>query len=505
MMEHFKRAADAYRSASEIAASDPKVYLGECELWAQTMNASRDDVLKASFEKARIACEKAIQASPRSDAGRLKLAFVKACFAWWIAMGVRIDSAEKVLQDAIAQAEDVNRRRPEDPMALYVAGAAWRSEAWYMMQLGLANRPSLDRAITAYESAVRLDPTFLWALSDLCGTYMARGLSDTFRGMNPSVSMDKAIEHCDRASRIQPNALRAHGDKAIVHLTTAEYLVDVGRDPAPSLELTLKSIEAGRKLSADWQWADYLLSYAGSLRASHALALGHDPGTSLEAAAASAGALAKRDPDSADTHEMLGRVSVIRALDHLRRGDDPEPSLREARAAFQRAMDTAPWILGYHILRARPEIVELRFAIGKRKAREEGFQAAFLPLLPLLDRERIDPRLYQAMAEIHSLRAAWLLDSRKAPEADIEKGLEMASRALALNPHMATALAARGALLLTRARASRDAAVRAEAAAGAEEAIAAAVKENPTLEREQARPLADARAWRRVRVAPTNR
>jgi hypothetical protein len=59
----------------------------------------------------------------------------------------------------------------------------------------------------------------------------------------------------------------------------------------------------------------------------------------------------------------------------------------------------------------------------------------------------------------------------------------MAEKALAKNPHMATAFAARGQLRLVQARASRVESERVEAARRAKEAFDAALRENALLAR----------------------
>jgi hypothetical protein len=148
-------------------------------------------------------------------------------------------------------------------------------------------------------------------------------------------------------------------------------------------------------------------------------------------------------------------------------------------------MDAAPWDLGYSVWRARVEIIHIRWASKGRRLEAGAFEAARAPLLPLLDKERVDPRLYQALAEIRALEAAWLLDGKKkGAEEAVRDGLAMAEKALALNPHMASALFTQGSLLLARARAPGELEIQRGAARGAEGALSAASRENPLLGRD---------------------
>jgi hypothetical protein len=203
---------------------------------------------------------------------------------------------------------------------------------------------------------------------------------------------------------------------------------------------------------------------------------------------------AKQVPGSVSADETSGRLGVIQALYLIRRGQDPEPVLRKVREFFQRTLEANPWDLGYHVWRARVEILHIRWASRQHRLAAKDFEAARVPLLPLLDKDRVDPRLYQALAEIRALEAAWFLEGKKkGVEEAIRDGLAMAEKALALNPHMTTALLSRGDLLLVRARAAAEPGFRREEARGAEEALLAALRENPLLEREVQPTLAEAR------------
>jgi hypothetical protein len=269
-----------------------------------------------------------------------------------------------------------------------------------------------------------------------------------------------------------------------LHRFTAEHLVDTGRDPAPAIAPWRRAVEAGRSLSRDWPEADYFSAYQRWVEARYVLDSGRDPSALLDEAARIGGEELARSPPASAHNMLAGELATTRARYLLEQGRDPVPALREAREAFQRGVDAAPKDLGWRISRARAEVVGLRWTAKQRELTEESFQAARAPLLPMLDRERTDPDLYRTMAEIDEIEAAWLLDRKKSAVAAVAAGLAMAAKALALNPCMARALATRGALLLLRARSAGEPEARHEAARRAEEALSAAVRENPLLARE---------------------
>lgn len=56
-----------------------------------------------------------------------------------------------------------------------------------------------------------------------------------------------------------------------------------------------------------------------------------------------------------------------------------------------------------------------RFAHRKGILSQPQLDAAMLPLKPMLDRDRARPQLYQTIAEIHELRATWLMAVTRTP------------------------------------------------------------------------------------------
>jgi serine/threonine-protein kinase len=155
-------------------------------------------------------------------------------------------------------------------------------------------------------------------------------------------------------------------------------------------------------------------------------------------------------------------------------------------------VEEEPWNIITSVQKVHAELVALRWALLQGKADAAAFDAALAPLLPFLDKERADPNFYQTIAEVHELRAEWLLAKKQAAEKDWTSGLAMVEKALVLNPHMARALATKGALLLSQARAEKDADAKLVAARKAKEALAAALRENPLLERERGAALKEA-------------
>jgi serine/threonine-protein kinase len=265
--------------------------------------------------------------------------------------------------------------------------------------------------------------------------------------------------------------------------------VDTGRSPEVATRAALEASAAAKTQSPDLADASNLSAWAHHLQAVFESDAGRDPTHSLTLAEESAHDVEKVAPASLMSYELRGMLASTAALHRLRRGDDPEPALREARSAFQHLVDKAPWDLGYRLGRANVEVLGLRAALRGGEIRKAQIEAARGPLLPMLDTDRAHPQLYLTLAEIHEIRASWLLAVGKANEEDVSKGLDMASKALAIHPKMAAALAVQGGLFLLRARAARDPDAKREMARAAKDAFMAALRENPLLSRDRSDTL----------------
>jgi tetratricopeptide (TPR) repeat protein len=375
-------------------------------------------------------------------------------------------------------------------MAPYSIGTVWRTRAMFVSDRGLDEGPAVARAIAGYEAAIRLDPGFLWALSELCASLALRARRESLHGIDPEGSHQAALAQCDRAIALDPDFMFPKMGKVVAYLGQAEHLVSTGRSPEAVVTPALAVIEEVKKQSPTWIWIPLWLSRIRCFEATHLLEAGGDPASSLDLAAESVKEMERLQPSSSLARLARGEVSLGKARRLLARDEDPTSMLRDARAAFGLAVEEKPRDLSHRVGSALVEIAAIQWAMKRGAADAASFDAALALLLPLLDVARGDPAFYQTIAEIYELRAAWLLGRRKEADAEVARGLEMSERALALNPRLASALAGKGRLLLLRARQSAEPRDPGKAAL---QALTAAVQENPLIERTERRALEEAK------------
>jgi serine/threonine-protein kinase len=499
MMQHYRPALDAYRSAADAARSDPAAHAGACDVWTQIAFAefSLGKLPKESFEEAKLSCGRAIEASPETSATYIKRAFAHYPFS---AAALYFDPhPEKVIEAAIAGAEDAARRNPESAFAHYLVGGAWGHAAMHALTAGNDVLPLSNRAIAAYEEAIRLDPGFLWAVTELCGAHEVRATQESVRGLDPEPSFRRARELLDRADQIAPGFVQNAVNRGLRAGDVASHLLARGQSPAAAVEEGVAAYSSVIERGPEKCFAYLDRAHLHVLAARYAIASGADPRPSLDRAEESVRRMPCPEPPYLGTTGIM-RATTARAA--LLRGEDPGPELAQARELLRRAVQDEPNNLELVAELVGAEVTGIRWAMMQRKATPAMFEAAFLPLRPLLGQERVDPILYDAMAESHALRAAWLAESGTDPAEDLSEGLAMAEKALSKNPHLASAYATRGLLHLISARRARDPRAAREAAGRAREALLSAFKENPLLEREHGAALREAE---RLEQAPAGR
>ncbi|MEO5726762.1 MAG: serine/threonine protein kinase, partial [Byssovorax sp.] len=505
MMIWFRQAEDAYRIASDLGRSDPAVHEADCDLWTQRMHAAsqHDESMHPSFEAARAACERAIVASSKSASGQLKLAQAHNTFAWWVATGDHPEEdPERAIDEAVKRAEAAAQRSPEDPMAPYSVGAVWRTRAIFASNRGLDEGPAVERGIAGYKEALRLEPAFPWALNELCALLSMRAKWEDLHGEDPEASLKEAVVQCDRAIALDADFLSPKMGLIVAYITRAEYLLSTGRSPEPAVTPAIAAIESVKKQNPTWIWIPFWLSHLRALEAAHAVEAGEDPTFALDRAEEGAKELERVAPSSSLARLTRGEVSLVEARRRGALEEDPTPALRQAREAFRRAVEAKPLDIEQRLWSAATEITAIRWAMKQDSAGEAHFDAALAPLLPLLGAPRAIPGLYQTLAEIHELRARWLLSRTKRAEEEITKGLERVEEALALDPLLASALAGKGRLLLLRAKQEEKLRGHGEDALQALAALTAAVRENPLLKRTERRALEEARQLTGTSASP---
>jgi serine/threonine-protein kinase len=495
MMAYMKPAAEAYRVAAETARSDPEVHLAACELWANItqVTLSKGEPLNASLSSADETCARAIQASPRDGRAQVQRAraHVHVAFAQ-AGEFAPSDDPRRSIEEAVRFGEEAVRASPEDAEAHNILAFALEADVACALRRGDDAQASLNRAMRAAEEALRINPRFLMAMMHRARFGYHRIELDRWRGVDVLPTMEEHLRIAERVIALDPSYSFAWQTKAALYYFAASAIVEQGQSPEDLVKRALATTDEVERLNPSWSHVYTLKSWCHLLLGLNDIHTGRDPRRSLEEAMRCAEKAEQRNRESSP----LGAVSDIYYAEALyllqQRAGDPQPALRKAREMSRRAIEKAPWSVEKRVKLARAEILNLRWAMDQRAVQPAMFEEALALASPFASEELKNPAAYKSLAEIHALRAAWLVEGKKSPEDEIKLGLANVDKALAINPRMASALATKASLHLTQARATRDPSARAEAARLAQKVFEDAFKSNPLLEREHGAALQEA-------------
>ncbi|MDC3952808.1 protein kinase domain-containing protein [Polyangium jinanense] len=485
MKSYFEPAARAYAAASNMGRSDPEVHRAECELWekmgwaALNSNTNRQVPFEAGVE----ACNRAVQASSRDGRSLVQRALFLVARANAVSGSNAKDSALTTAQDAVDAAGEALRARPQDVMAHYAVAVALYERAKHLDTRG--QDVPIEDVIQAYLRVQELDPLFTWSYNELGQVYILASDIDRRKGRDARGALEKARRQFERALALDPR----FSIPAFMLVEVLAMLVDNSLERGEAadghVKAALDALAALDERSAADPWRTaYWKARTYRILGGHELALGRDPRRFTEAAIDAIRRFAGESPRDMFFLIEVARCRQLSAEHALREGLDPSSLLGEAR---RRVGDAAAINGGANmalrILDARIQILTIRAEVRRGSATASSFDTAFMIMTPVLEEAKEQSTPYQIMSEVYGLRAQWSARSGQSFQADLAEGLRMAEKALAKNPHMATAYAAMGQLRLVQARTSRVERERVEAARRAKEAFDAALRENALFAR----------------------
>ena len=485
MKGYFLRAAEAYRVAAEMGSSDPDVHRAECELWEKMGWAASAQGLPPGppLETAKAACDRAARSSSKD--GRVLVQRALVLLAGVHVLGSNVSEASlRVVEEALADAEDGVRALPRNVMAHYAAARAQALRARLLYDLGQDS--SMQRAIEEYQRVLSLDPRFTWAVNELGDAYLEAAKMELAHGREAAPLLEQAIRQYGQTLKLDPTFSLSAGRRLEACTVRVESELSRGRDAQAALEALSNAVSQFEQTNPSPWLAGFWKARAQRLHGLREFVHQRDPRSFLEAAIEEIRVVGGESPDNAWLLRELARCRLLEAGHARREGRDAAPALKKARDAARKLIkEGTPISLSLSLLLVQIELTALR-AARPEDLREEHFETAFRYLSPLLSQPGKDSRSSQLAAELHAERADWLAKRGRGPEEDIRRGLTWVGESLSKNPHNPEALLAKGRLLLARARTARTRQARTEDGLRAREAFEAALRQNPLLARETA-------------------
>ncbi|WP_437635915.1 protein kinase domain-containing protein [Sorangium sp. So ce854] len=489
----FRAAVASYEAAALMAESDPDVHEATASALSEIMliEAQHGGDVEQLFAQVIDRCDRALRASPRASGAHAKK-------AWAHVHRARRDLSRgadprRDLTEAIAASEQAIQGDPSDATAHGAMGASFFVIASYEGTLGLDARPSLERAIGSMQRSLALDPNSFWAWND---TGIAFGMMAEYsasRGADPIRLFELSASHIERAIEIAPNDAPPRLNQGWFHAQRARYELDHGVSPEASLEAAMDNLEEALRLRPDSYQSYNNLGLAYLIQGRYERLTGRSPEVSLARSLDGYRAAAHLNPEDLEAQQGAALARAESARWALSRGGDPAEALRAARGEMERIVASRPRNAEALLALGGIDLIAARWAASRGRIPAAPLDAAERSLLRAVEANDGDARIFAALAEVHRLRAALAAPGPRDARAEVEAGLALVDRALAIDPVFPSASAEQGALLLLKAKAERDRALRLELARRAADVLARALEDNPLLAREHGPLLGEAR------------
>jgi serine/threonine-protein kinase len=225
------------------------------------------------------------------------------------------------------------------------------------------------------------------------------------------------------------------------------------------------------------------LCYDQWVLANHQIRLGQDPGPTLEEGIAACRQAVAITPEDWIPHLDLGVSRSALARFQLDTGKDPMPLIAEARLDLERSLAIDSNVVTFRYV-GEVEQTAARWAALQGNDAGPLFAAAEVALRKVIAADGKDADGLRRLAELQRYRAEWLLLAHRPAASVLHEGLELAGRALVLEPDLGEGHAIAGALHLVAARTASTAGEQVLEASQAQAALSLALAKNGFLKRQ---------------------
>ena len=532
----FAEAERSYRAASRKGGSDPRCYEGLAqlrldEIYMELIQADRPQ--ESAFAEAEASCRQALTADPARAVAWSLLSSV--LFRRGQDLAARGGDAAPSYRDAIAAAEKAVSLDPGDERTFKSLGDSCTLFGLYEYQFDRPATPLMEKAVQAYQAAIRINPrnpalhSNLGGALDLVpvvkpdatrtvldeyrkgaeaslreavrlapaesdywnnlGSNLVKQGQDRFeRSEDPTRLFEEAARTLQEAVRLNPENTSAHNNLGFTYEMLGEYQMShTALDPRPALEKAEAALAEFLRRKPDGAVAWRNLGDTLVARAVYERSTGAPWQPSLERARHSLREALRVNSEDFSSWTSLQSAWGIEAEARLAAGENADRAIAGAQKALRRAEALAPDAYDVWIARSEVHLLEARRGAARGRDPEPLFASAEAAArrAAALDPEGAEAPLTEAQAlERH---AAWQLVRHPAEAlATLARGVEAVRRALALGPGEPAASALLASLLEMRSRGERDARRRDALLEEARVLLGSALERRPALGGEHA-------------------
>jgi serine/threonine-protein kinase len=443
----FHQAEAAYRAAFAVGRSDATLPEGLCRMtqsFVRMRLLGQGGQLASQLRAALTTCNTAVAIDPADAMAYLEKAELLRRLAqadWESGADPR-----PTLAAAMDAAREALRLRPADPRGYRTIGLVlWQKGEW---DTGHDVDPTeeLNAGVASVQKAIALDPSDLSFPHSLALCYGELASYQNLHGLDPRPAMHRAQELYARIAALQSDYQT--GNLASDYRDEAYWELRHGQDPRPNLAKARDADRRALQINPNTPYNRFRGSSIENVQAEYELLVGADPRPSIDRALQAGRSALEVNPQFRAAMDNMAHSLWLRGRWALSRGESPERDVAEGLACLRttegpRDHPEAPLLM---LLDARWQLVRNRSPLAALESAERILQ-------PMLRAEAAEAETYAIAAESRRLCAEWLRRRGESNAAEVARGLQYAERALTINPALADAFAARGALHLEAARA----------------------------------------------------
>ena len=341
----------------------------------------------------------------------------------------------------------------------------------------------LGQAIAALDKALAPNPQDLVAYYCEGEAYRTRGRRKQTHGEDPRSDFATAMERYEQGLAINPKLSYLHDGVGMLLQEQARQAWDEGKDPDILLDQARAAFARAIAAAPDQAFGYANLGLSFCIKADFDRARGRDPTAAATAAVTAIGEGLQRMPGRPLFLGMLARAQTILAARALEQKRDPGPHLDVASDAIRRALERNPNEPGALLSLGHTRATLARFRAARRQGRAEDFEAAAEAFRKAIVIAPDDQDAQIDFGHLCRAWASWAGEASKDAAGPLREGLALAGGLLAARPGWPDALALRASLLLAEAEGSARPEERRALAASAAADFGAALAQNPNLEK----------------------
>ncbi|MBI4855044.1 MAG: protein kinase [Acidobacteria bacterium] len=460
-INEFDWAKKAYDQAVDIGRSDGSLYELEANRNINLMTSlfEKSKSPEESAKAALKACDQALIVNPES-----KIAYINKAIAYnilgqyQIRVGLEPLELDKSIEAGEKAAKFVESERAANLIVdkglagvpYNYIGASYYRKGLYELGKGLDARPTFEKAIAAFNSALQMSVLYDLIYKNLGDAYWGIARYEMSKGIDAVNSLDLSIKNYQEAIKINPENMFYYNGLGNAYEIRGEYELLCGSNPNIWLDRAIESYKKAITINANQAFPHTNAGISYRTRARYELAEGKDPSDSVK--------LAKENFEKglslgpfADGYRFFGEALLVGSEFAINQGRDASEELNQTRKTLEEGIRLNQNNTELYLRLAETELLSARNSIAKKLSPQDYFNNTEINLKKAIELNPESAENNLKMAEYYYYLIDWKISQSKLNFLELEpitiKAISKVEKAITLNPKLLEAKMLKAALL----------------------------------------------------------